>query len=147
MSTLDLPSDCRSRPCVTCPYRVDVPSGVWTAEEYHKLPDYDGEILDQVRTAATRPFYCHSSRRQVCAGWAGHRPATELLAVRLGISHGTLDPAVADFSTDVELFATGAEAAAHGMADVDNPGPAARDAIAKLVQARERQGWDVASPQ
>lgn len=28
---------CRTEPCETCPYRRDVPSGVWSADEYRKL--------------------------------------------------------------------------------------------------------------
>ena len=28
-------------PCGSCPYRQDVPSGVWAASEYEKLPAYD----------------------------------------------------------------------------------------------------------
>ena len=29
----------RSQPCSSCPYRKDVPSGVWAHHEYEKLRD------------------------------------------------------------------------------------------------------------
>jgi hypothetical protein len=29
------------KPCESCPYRKDVPSGVWSEGEYRKLPQYD----------------------------------------------------------------------------------------------------------
>ena len=37
----------RVRPCPTCPYRRNCPSGLWDASEYARLIDYDGEIGDQ----------------------------------------------------------------------------------------------------
>jgi hypothetical protein len=39
---------CAARPCASCPYRKDVPSGIWAAHEYTKLLAYDGDILDQL---------------------------------------------------------------------------------------------------
>jgi hypothetical protein len=143
VSTLDLPTDTRSRPCPTCPYRRDAPSGLWARHEYAKLPAYDGTIVDQATVGAARPFMCHSTPRSLCAGWVGHRDPTELLAVRLGISGGRIDPSTADYTTDVPLFATGAEAAAHGMADIAEPGPAARAAITKVVRARKASDYPV----
>lgn len=128
-------------PCRTFPYRLDVPSGVWAAEEYDKLARYDGDILSQATSdGATRPFHCHSTPDDLCAGWAGHRDPTDLLAVRVGISRGVLAPEVADYRTDVPLHPSGAAAAAHGERDIEQPGPAAVAAIgkvARLVDARE----------
>ena len=31
----------RPKPCASCPYRCDVPSGVWHPDEYAKLEVYD----------------------------------------------------------------------------------------------------------
>lgn len=131
-------STVRPRPCPTCPYRRDVPSGVWSAAEYRKLPEYDGEVYEQATAGRVQAFNCHGSTEQVCAGWAGHRDPTELLAVRLGVSAGALDASVADYSTTVPLFESGQAACDHGMRDVENPGPEARAAIRKLRQVLNR---------
>ncbi len=130
---MDDPARARPRPCATCPYRRDVASGVWDAEEYAKLPGYDGD------TWAQTPgwFGCHGDEGvSVCSGWLGYRDPTELLAVRLGVVSGALDPSVLDYATDVELFASGAEAAAHGMAAIEAPGDDAAEAIRKITAAR-----------
>lgn len=55
------------RPCESCPYRKDVPSGVWAEEEYRKLPDYDQETMKQPMGV----FLCHQQNQRVCGGWAG----------------------------------------------------------------------------
>jgi hypothetical protein len=54
MSNLSAPLPA-SNPCGSCPYRRDVPSGVWDAAEYEKLPRYDGPMADQ----PARLFLCH----------------------------------------------------------------------------------------
>lgn len=123
----------RHSPCASCPYRQGVPSGVWDASEYDKLPQYDGETGDQPIAA----FYCHQQDGSVCAGWLGHRDPYNLLAVRLGVSMGSLDPSCFNYQTDVPLFASGAEAAAHGLRDIEHPGPAAEETIRKIVTKKE----------
>lgn len=35
------------KPCASCPYRRDVPEGVWHPEEYSKLRAYDGSTGEQ----------------------------------------------------------------------------------------------------
>lgn len=123
----------RKTPCASCPFRRSVPSGIWHASEYAKLPAYDGDISEQ---SSARTFLCHQSAQEACAGWLGHRDPTELLAVRLGLSSGSLDPSCADYTTDVELFGSGQEAAEHGMREIQNPQGAARTAIDKITQVR-----------
>lgn len=44
--------------------------------------------------------------------------------------------ATIDYVSPVPLFASGAEAARHGLADVGQPGPSARRAIDKLLRRR-----------
>jgi hypothetical protein len=124
----------RPTPCASCPYRQSVPSGLWAPEEYAKLPGYDGDTMNQTPNM----FLCHQQDGCACAGWLGHRehPA-DLLAVRIGILSGTLDESCADYTTDVPLFASGADAAAHGLRDVEEPGEAAATAISKLLRQRE----------
>ena len=122
----------RPRPCPSCPYRRDCPSGLWHPDEYRKLPGYDGD------TAYQHPgvFCCHSAPDCLCAGWVAHRDPAELLALRIGTAAGTVSGDVWDYRTDVPLFASGWQAARHGLADIEHPGPEARAAIVKIVRAR-----------
>jgi hypothetical protein len=124
----------RRRACPTCPYRRGVPSGIWAPEEYELLKRFDGDIGEQAAAGALHPFLCHSSPRNLCAGWAGHRDPMDLHAVRLGIAADRLDVTCAYYTTDVPLFRSGAEAAAHGLRDIDRPGQAAIRAVRKLLE-------------
>lgn len=124
-----------TRPCGSCPYRRDVPSGVWEAEEYAKLPPYDAE------TGAQPPglFLCHQQDGRVCAGWAGCHDMRHALAVRIaGLKDPMLALALTLYRTETPLFASGAEAAAHGLAEVAEPGPAAERVMEKLRRRRGR---------
>lgn len=131
---------CAERPCSTCPYRLDLPSGVWDAEEYAKLPLYDGEMAEQALAGATRPFDCHHKPHELlCAGWVGTHGAENLLALRILAVRGDagdLDPAVWSHEPAVPLFASGADAAAHGLRDIEAPGPEALAAIARVARSR-----------
>ena len=125
----------RPRPCASCPYRQGVPSGVWDATEYVKLPEYDGDTSGQ----NVAVFMCHQQDGAVCSGWLGHRDPYQLLAVRLGVMSGQLDPSCMDYSTDVPLFSSGAEAAAHGMKNIEHPDRAAEETIRKITTKRARK--------
>jgi hypothetical protein len=117
-----------------------VPSGIWAATEYNKLPHYD-------RDTALQPaalFLCHqndpgSSQSRLCTGWTACH-GEELLALRLAASRGHIDEATyaaaIDTRPDVELFESGQAAARHGLEDIDSPRPAAVRAINKLTQRR-----------
>jgi Family of unknown function (DUF6283) len=129
------PATVRPNPCPSCPYRRAVASGIWAASEYAKLPAFDGSPADQVTAGALGVFHCHSAREHVCAGWVGHRDPFDLLALRVAVSAGRVDPAALEYRTDVPLFASGAEAAAHGLAELDAPGERAIDAVRKLIIA------------
>jgi len=127
------PARPRKTPCASCPYRCAAPSGVWDPEEYAKLERYDAETMDQPAAV----FHCHLGPRDVCAGWLGHREhPTDLLAVRLGLLDGRLDPSCAEYTTGVPLFDSGAAAAAHGIQDITAPDERARATIAKIVRVR-----------
>lgn len=128
------PAKPRKTPCASCPYRRGTPSGVWDASEYEKLPRYDGDIPEQQSVAV---FNCHMEEPLICAGWLGHRDPTELLAVRVALVSGHLDADAAEYTTDVPLFASGAEAAAHGMVDIADPGAQAQSVIDKLTRIRD----------
>jgi hypothetical protein len=125
----------RPRPCPTCPYRKDVPSGIWDATEYNKLPLYDGETWEQPLGA----FHCHSTPEQLCAGWVGCHDMDNALSVRL---IRDLDPAVYEYKSPVPLFSSGEEAAEHGLRDLENPSPEAEAVVDKLekIIARRKHG-------
>lgn len=125
-----------TNPCGSCPYRRDVPSGVWEASEYAKLPAYDEDTPAQPYGV----FLCHQVTGAACAGWAGCHDMTQSLALRLAIGTGTVDEstadAILDYTSPVPLFTSGREAAEHGMAQIDDPTPAAQRAMRKIVRRR-----------
>jgi hypothetical protein len=128
-----LPSPSRV-PCGTCPYRRDVPAGIWDASEYRKLLLYDGGTIDQLMAGGTALFFCHQNDGHLCAGWAGCHNTDELLAVRIN----AVDPSTFGYVSPIPLFSSGAEAAAHGLSEIDQPGQRAMVAVAKLRKRRGR---------
>ncbi|MDN5666824.1 MAG: DUF6283 family protein [Renibacterium salmoninarum] len=122
----------RVKPCASCPYRSGVPARIWEESEYRKLPGYDEPMPLQPQSL----FLCHQGDGDVCAGWLGHRDPADLLAVRLGIASGVLDPDCCTYATDVPLYSTGQEAAAHGMSGPPMPDPTAQSAIKKIQAKR-----------
>jgi len=118
-----------ARPCPTCPYRTDCPSGLWAATEYEKLKAFD-EMPGRIAT-----FLCHQSNATgtptVCRGWAiTHGDGA---AVRIALAIGELPPHAVE-PTDIELWPTGRAAAEHGLAELAEPGPAARAKMASLAR-------------
>jgi hypothetical protein len=122
-------------PCKSCPYRKDVPSGVWAEEEYEKLPGYDGEIIDQIQNGGTALFLCHQKDGCLCAGWLATHGTDNLLALRL--HSGSVTPDVWGYKTDVPCFASGQEACDHGRRDIEQPGPKAGKIIDQLVRKKD----------
>lgn len=131
---------CLPVPCTTCPYRRDVPSGIWAAEEYAKLPGYDRETLQQPAML----FMCHQQTGGLCTGWLqshANRPhAYDLLALRLcrQLDNAAVS-AVALSEPRVPLFRTGAAAARHGMKEIKRPGRKAKAAVARVLSKRRRK--------
>jgi len=125
---------CAKAPCKSCPYRRDVPSGVWAASEYEKLPDYDGEITDQLRNGATALFGCHQANGDLCAGWVGTHGPHNLLALRLHA--GVVHRSVWDYESPVPLFSSGQEACDHGKALIDVPNEGAKRIVKRLMRKR-----------
>jgi hypothetical protein len=127
-------------PCPTCPYRKDVPSGVWHESEYGKLPEYDGPTFEQPVGA----FFCHQQNGRLCAGWCGTHDMGESLGLRFAASTGVLSTedveAALDYVSPVPLFASGEAAAMHGIAQLDNPSPEARAFMQKIERRRARAG-------
>lgn len=116
-------------PCGSCPYRKDVPSGVWDRSEYKKLPLYDGPTWVQ----APELFLCHQRDGNLCGGWLACHGPQDLLALRF--HYREVDPSVFSYSTEVPVFASGAAAAAHGIKQIKAPGIRARKMSAGLVRA------------
>jgi len=116
-------------PCKSCPYRCDVPSGIWDESEYHKLPDYDRDTWDQPQSL----FMCHQDNGEACRGWF-ETHGTDLLAVRLANIQDRLTFPV-EGSCQVPCFASGAEAAENGLREIDEPGETSQRWIASLQLA------------
>lgn len=122
-------STCRKSPCPACPYRRDVPSGVWAHEEYEKLRRYDAPTMEQPVEA----FACHATPDRLCHGWAvvhtqrGH--AFDLLALRF-MFHDAKVPEEAA----VPLFSSGSVAADHGQREIATPSAEAVEAMERLAR-------------
>lgn len=130
---------CAKAPCKSCPYRKDVPSGIWAANEYDKLPSYDGTMADQTLKGGMARFDCHQQDGKLCAGWVGAHGAQNLLAIRLLVLNGRLDPFVLDYQSPVPLFASGKEARAHGKRWIKRPDRRAVRMIQQLLRKRWRR--------
>lgn len=107
-----------------------MPSGIWSADEYAKLPGYDGETGDQIMNGATGLFFCHQNDGRLCAGWVGCHDMDHNAAVRFA----RVDPSVFEYESPVPLFESGMEAAIHGLEEINAPGSAARASIDKLLK-------------
>lgn len=123
-------------PCGSCPYRCDVPSGIWMKNEYDKLPQYDGP------TGGQNPhlFLCHQKDGCLCAGWLACHDPHELLALRFFARGGAgreIAREVYSYTTSVPVFTSGADARQHGLREIDNPGPRAQKMIEGLLRQRE----------
>lgn len=121
-------------PCVSCPYRQDVPSGIWAPHEYEKLPRYDGEMAEQVYAGAFQLFDCHQKDGNLCAGWIAAHGADNLLACRL--NHDGVNEEVWSYESPVPVFSNGQEARDHGMRDIDNPSLEAHRTMERLIRKR-----------
>lgn len=122
------------RPCGSCPYRRDVPSGIWDRREYEKLIEYDNETWQQPLGV----FMCHQRDGSVCAGWLACHGADGpfgLMALRVAAMGGEDVPAeLFAYSTDVPVFNSAQEAHDHGVAEIDKPGADAKALIGKLTK-------------
>jgi hypothetical protein len=123
-------AEIRKTPCEACPYRCDVPSGVWAHHEYEKLRPYDGETWEQPPAG----FACHSTPKKFCHGWAVVS-GTDSLALRIA-QVPAIPPA------KVPLWGSHNEAADHGQRDIEAPAQDAREIVDRLTRkhARIRRG-------
>ena len=122
-------------PCKSCPYRTDVPSGIWDQSEYDKLPGYDGEMWQQAHGV----FLCHQKNGSLCSGWLACHGPHNLLSLRMSaVIRGDIDPSVFDYVTHVPVFSSGAEARAHGIAAIEQPTISAREMATRLRKKQRR---------
>lgn len=124
--------------CSSCPYRQDVPSGIWDESEYRKLPLYDEP---ETAYQPPRAFFCHKQTGNLCAGWVGCHDMENSLGLRMAVSFGqisleTFEAAVAYESTD-DLFDSGQEACDHGLAEIEAPSEEAVTIISKVVKLHQ----------
>jgi hypothetical protein len=106
-----------------------VPAGIWHKSEYAKLPPYDAPTWQQPLGV----FMCHLRDDSICGGWLLAHDRINLLALRVS---RRIDPSVWDYAPDVAVFASGAEAAAHGVSGCKKPSAAARRKMVGLVRLR-----------
>lgn len=126
------------RPCDSCPYRLDSPPGLWSREEYERLPPFDEpETYDQPFHA----FSCHQQDGRLCAGWVAVHDMEESMGLRMALVTGAVTAegyqAALTYTTDVPLHPTGAAAAEHGLSRIDDPPP---ETIEK-IRALHRRHW------
>jgi len=124
-------------PCGACPYRRDVPSGVWMAEEYEKLPPFDAPTYEQPPAA----FFCHQRTGSLCAGWVGCHDMDHSLGLRMAAATGAITmeeyEEALDYVCPIPLFESGTAVRDHGVAKVEEPGDDARRIVAKLSRKLE----------
>jgi len=120
-------SEIRSAPCSACPYRIDVPSGVWDWSEYEKLRLYDAPTGRQPLAV----FACHATPEHLCNGWAVVHTSRgnefDLLALRLAGCPPIPEPTV-------PMFASGNDAADWGQQDADEPNDEAVEVMERLLR-------------
>jgi hypothetical protein len=130
--------DLAPNPCLSCPYRLDHPSGVWSLEEYEKLRGYDDDIALGPAGVALSVFLCHQTnatgRETACKGWTTVH--SESIAVRIAIASGSLDPEQVYAETSVACYESGNAAADAGEEDIEWPGADAEEMTKKLVKSR-----------
>lgn len=122
------------RPCTTCPYRKDTPSGIWHPDEYEKLRRYDDDY-----PPALEAFLCHQTNATgidtACRGWLSVHP--DHVAVRLLLLlTDRLTAAQRDADPETPLYSSGNEAADAGLVGVPAPSPEAQITIDKLLRTR-----------
>lgn len=124
--------------CTSCPYRQDVPSGIWDESEYRKLPAYDEP---ETAFQPPRAFFCHKANGNLCAGWVGCHDMDNSLGLRMAYSNGQISletfEAAIDYESKDDLFDSGEEACAHGLAEIEAPSEEAMQVMRKVVKLQQ----------
>lgn len=97
-----------------------------------KLPGFDAPFTEQPPSV----FLCHQQTGQLCAGWVGCHDMTNSLGLRMAVACQAITPEqydeALDYTCPVPLHESGAAAARHGMAEIEEPGERAQRTIGKL---------------
>ena len=122
------PLEVKKNPCSTCPYRKDTPSGLWAEDEYEKLRGYDDNT-------AFSTFLCHQTNvtdvPTACKGWL--MVHCDSVAVRLAQLKGEVKAPECFEEPDVELYASGNEAADAGEREIKRPKAKSRRIARKML--------------
>ncbi|WP_126977517.1 DUF6283 family protein [Frigidibacter oleivorans] len=100
-------------PCRACPYRTDAPAGAKAEDRYETLAAYDLPTPFQPEEV----LMCDERKGCLCGGWLMSHDRRQLLALQLHADR--VDPSVWDYAPDVEVFASGHDAADHGLSGLD----------------------------
>lgn len=123
------------RPCGSCPYRLDCPSGLWAEAEYDKLPPYDLPTAQQPYAA----FFCHQQDDTLCSGWVGCHDMENNIGLRLAMAGETISMETyleaLHYECPVPLFESGQAAHDHGVVEIDQPS----DKTVKIAQKLTRK--------
>lgn len=126
----------KKNPCGSCPYRKDVPSGVWHLSEYLKLITFDRPTAEQPPAV----FNCHQQDDTLCSGWVGCHPMEDSLGLKIALVSGFITPddfqTCVDYVSPAPLFDTGTDAAVHGMRNLNDPDEQAHRVMDKLKKKR-----------
>lgn len=123
------------KPCGSCPYRKDVPAGIWDVSEYEKLRLYDNSTHQQPFGL----FMCHQKDGCICGGWLLTHDRDHLLALRL--HYQRLDASVWSYAPSIDVFASGNEAAEHGISGIENVSVAAQKKICSIARQRSKNSF------
>lgn len=133
MSTLNV----LNSPCSSCPYRKDIPTGVWHASEYEKLRLYD----DTAQNQAFIPFHCHQEpeigKPTLCRGWLSVH--CESAAVRILGMQGNVTEEQVYAEVKEPLYKSGNEAADAGLKGIKRPSKKARKIVERLIKKGGRK--------
>lgn len=126
-------------PCRFCPYRKDVPAGIWHPGDYKRLPAYDRRTAEQPEAA----FACHKRPEQMCGGWAHHANYDTLALTILVIVRRRFTAEqghqISAYSSPVPVFDSHTAAAEHGLAGCeDDPSAETLNARRKLLLSNPR---------
>jgi len=117
------------KPCTSCPYRKDHPSGVWDKSEYEKLRDYDSN-------AAIGIFLCHQTNAHgletLCRGWVSVH--CDSVAVRLAVVTGKIEPEEPYRNCGVPLHESGNAAGDAGERNLNRPTVKAMGMVGRLIK-------------
>lgn len=125
-------------PCKSCPYRQDVPSGIWEKEEYDKILPYDNPTMFQPPTM----FMCHQQDGSVCRGWLDCH-GDQLLGLRLACARGDIAPEDVSRAFEegpaVPVFKTADLASRHGRKAIEKPSKKAKTLINQIEKKRGKK--------